>query len=55
MKAYLAKTYQEIYKIVSEIKQEYFNDSEIWFRGQGVSNYLLKPSLFRTKTGIEQE
>lgn len=55
MKAYLANSYQEIYNIVSDIKQKYFEENEIWFRGQGVSTYFLKPSLFRTDNGLEKE
>lgn len=55
MESYLAKSYQEIYNLVSEIKRSHFESKEIWFRGQGVSKYLLKPSLFRTKNGIEKE
>lgn len=55
METYLANSYQEIYSIVSDIKQKYFGKSEIWFRGQGVSTYFLKPSLFRTDNGIEKE
>lgn len=55
MKTYLANSYQEIYNIVSDIKQKYFGKNEIWFRGQGVSTYFLKPSLFRTENGIEKE
>lgn len=45
MKAYLAKSYQEIFNLVSEIKHSHFEDKEIWFRGQGSSEYMLKPSL----------
>lgn len=55
METYLANSYQEIYSIVTNIKQKYFTNSEIWFRGQGVSTYLLKPSLFRSDNGIEKE
>lgn len=55
MKTYLAKSYEEIYSIVSEIKRSHFENSEIWFRGQGLHTYLLKPSLFRTDNGIKKE
>lgn len=51
----IANSFEEIYKIVSEIKQGYFSNTEMWFRGQGVSSYLLKPSLFRTRNGIDKE
>lgn len=55
MKTYLANSYQDVYTIVSEIKQKYFRDTEMWFRGQGVNTYLLKPSLFRTQKGVDKE
>lgn len=55
MKAYLAKSYQEIFNIVSEIKHSHFENKEIWFRGQGSSEYMLKPSLLRRRTGIDKE
>lgn len=55
METYMANSYQEIYNIVSEIKQKYFEKNKIWFRGQGVSTYFLNPSLFRTDNGIEKE
>ena len=55
MKAYLAKSYQEIFNLVSEIKHSYFDNKEIWFRGHGSSKYMLKPSLLRTRTGIDKE
>lgn len=55
METYLANSYQEIYNKVLEIKHTYFEDTEVWFRGQGVNKYLLKPSLFRTMNGIIKE
>lgn len=55
MEIYTANSYQDIYSIVSAIKQKYFGENEIWFRGQGVSTYFLKPSLFRTDYGLEKE
>lgn len=55
MKAYLAKSYQEIFNLVSEIKHSHFESKEIWFREQGSSEYMLKPSLLRTRTGIDKE
>lgn len=51
----LVNSFEELYNIVSEIKQGYFLDTEMWFRGHGSSAFLLKPSLFRTKNGIEKE
>lgn len=55
MEAYLAKSYQEIFNLVSEIKHSHFEGKEIWFRGHGSSKYLLKPSLMRTGKGIDKE
>lgn len=55
METYIARSYEEIYKFVSVIKQKYFKNAEIWFRGQGSNQYLLKPSLFRTRAGIDRE
>lgn len=55
MDSYLAKSYQEIFDIVSEIKHSHFDNKEIWFRGQGSSEYMLKPSLLRTPIGIDKE
>ncbi|MCH5254293.1 MAG: FRG domain-containing protein [Lachnospiraceae bacterium] len=51
----LANSFEEVYKIVLEIKQEHFKNTEMWFRGQGLNTYLLKPSLFRTKNGVKKE
>lgn len=55
MDTYTAKSYQEIYDLVLEIKRSHFENDEIWFRGQGVNTYLLKPSLLRIKNGKEKE
>lgn len=55
MEIYLANSYQEVYSKVLEIKHTYFKNTEVWFRGQGVNRYLLKPSLFRTMNGINKE
>lgn len=55
MEAYLAKSYQEIFNFVSEIKHSHFENKEIWFRGHGASEYMLKPSLLRTRNGIDKE
>lgn len=55
MEAYLAESYQEVFELVSEIKHSHFENKEIWFRGQGSSQYMLKPSLLRTKNGIDKE
>ena len=55
MDAYVAKSYQEIFNLVSEIKHSHFEDKEIWFRGHGSSEFLLKPSLLRTVRGVDKE
>lgn len=55
MDAYLAESYREIFDIVSEIKHSHFENKEIWFRGQGSSEYMLKPSLLRTIKGVNKE
>ena len=55
MDAYVAKSYQEIFNLVSEIKHSHFEDKEIWFRGHGSNCFLLKPSLLRTVRGVDKE
>ncbi len=55
MEAYVAKSYQEIFNLVSEIKNSHFEDREIWFRGHGSSEFILKPSLLRSVRGIDKE
>lgn len=49
------KSYEEIYQKVIEIKRNHFAGKEIWFRGQGVESYFLKPSLLRSGKGIKIE
>lgn len=55
----VAKSYPEIYEIVSTIKQKFFTDTEMWFRGQpqknGKEKYFLKPSLLRVPKRIDYE
>lgn len=55
MNTYVASSYLEIYETVSKIRRDYFGDQEMWFRGQGLNTYLLKPSLLRTEKGVGRE
>ena len=49
MEIYVAKSYLQIYEIVNTIKQKFFTNTEMWFRGQGSNAYFLKPSLSKNQ------
>lgn len=49
------RTWNELLFQIREYKDSLPENTEIWFRGQGDADYILVPSLFRSKNGVEKE
>ena len=51
-----ATNYNDLLELVKEEKKKISScEQEIWFRGQADASYVLLPSLFRAKNGLQVE